>query len=476
MMRRTALPTAPLFLFFLWFGATLLASTAAMAGGLVIPDYGVRALGRAGAFVVGADDLMALHYNPAALTHLKRTSIHVDMALIDVSTSFQRAPGIVRPDGEVIDPDFIFPRVENEAGPRPVPGLLFGSDLGVYGCEECAVAFGLYAPYSGFFRYPDAGPQRYGLVEARPVQAFISAAFARPVGRWLKVGVSVSAVYVAVIQKQVIQFTIPGSSPNNGTEDPRSDVFLSANLSAWDVNFGAGVLLEPVSWFALGASVQTPYTMKPSGALDMTNADGAGLPSTGSLELSFPVIARFGALVRPFPSLEIEADMVYYGWSSFEEFTIEPDPIGFGGVDLFSIAPVTFAKQYSDVWNPRIGVEYKGFNPLRLRAGFYAEAAAVPVETGVGDSLNGNKRLWSVGMTYDFGSWDFDVAFAHISTDPRSTDDSLVNSINLVMDLENRQVVLGPNTVVGNGSYEASSNIIGVGFHFYPGRDRSDIE
>ena len=45
----------------------MLAAAPADAGGLYYADRGVRPLGRAGAFVAGADDPGAITYNPAGM-------------------------------------------------------------------------------------------------------------------------------------------------------------------------------------------------------------------------------------------------------------------------------------------------------------------------------------------------------------------------------------------------------------------------
>ena len=60
-------------------GFSLLAVTAEAAG-LFLAPRGVRPLGRAGAFVAGADDPNALSYNPAGLA-FARNGILVDFGI-----------------------------------------------------------------------------------------------------------------------------------------------------------------------------------------------------------------------------------------------------------------------------------------------------------------------------------------------------------------------------------------------------------
>src|SRR5262245_39444478 len=55
--------------------ALALLPNSAEAGGFEVPDQGARAVGRGGAYAVGAADLTALHYNPGKLASLGGTRV-----------------------------------------------------------------------------------------------------------------------------------------------------------------------------------------------------------------------------------------------------------------------------------------------------------------------------------------------------------------------------------------------------------------
>ena len=78
--------------------ASTLVSQRASAGGLYFSDRGVRPMGRAGAFVAGADDLHAIWYNPAGLSDAG-TSILVDFAWLRFAVDYQRELAITDADG-----------------------------------------------------------------------------------------------------------------------------------------------------------------------------------------------------------------------------------------------------------------------------------------------------------------------------------------------------------------------------------------
>jgi long-chain fatty acid transport protein len=73
------------------FAITLLACEEnANAAGMYFSDRGVRPMGRAGAFVAGADDLGSIWYNPAGLADTK-TSFLLDFGWLSFSAQYTRA-------------------------------------------------------------------------------------------------------------------------------------------------------------------------------------------------------------------------------------------------------------------------------------------------------------------------------------------------------------------------------------------------
>src|ERR1700674_578748 len=68
------------------------------ASGLFVSDRGVRPMGRAGAFVAGADDLGAIWYNPAGLADAG-TSFLFDMSWLSFSVSYTRELQVVDAGG-----------------------------------------------------------------------------------------------------------------------------------------------------------------------------------------------------------------------------------------------------------------------------------------------------------------------------------------------------------------------------------------
>ena len=150
-------------------GAALAIATAATsatdahAGGLYFSDRGVRPMGRAGAFVAGADDLGAIWYNPAGLADAG-TTLLVDFAWLHFSSEYTRQLRIVDADNTVRT--FESPTVTGTSPFIPFPTLAGSYNFGEH--KEWTIAVGVVAPYTAIASYPitvdgQPSPSRYSL-------------------------------------------------------------------------------------------------------------------------------------------------------------------------------------------------------------------------------------------------------------------------------------------------------------------------
>src|SRR5688572_14049208 len=126
----------------------MLPAELARAGGVALPARGVHATSMGGAFVAGAEGINAFWYNPS---RLDATMVGLEVGLVSLSGAFTPS------DGEGAGA-----RVENDGRtlPNPTFGFAFKlSDMFTFGAA-------VFAPYAGFQRFNETGPQRYALVES----------------------------------------------------------------------------------------------------------------------------------------------------------------------------------------------------------------------------------------------------------------------------------------------------------------------
>ena len=106
-------------------------------------DRGVRPMGRAGAFVAGADDLGAVWYNPAGIADAG-SALLVDFSWLDFTASYTRQLRIQNPDGTIQYPTS--PTVKGNTPILPLPTIV-GSYVFGSGAAVDVHAAGVLAPY-----------------------------------------------------------------------------------------------------------------------------------------------------------------------------------------------------------------------------------------------------------------------------------------------------------------------------------------
>ena len=135
----------------------------ARAAGLYFSDRGVRPMGRAGAYVAGADDLGAIWYNPAGLADAG-TSVLVDFGWLHFSDTYSRQLQIA--DAQGTYHTVTAPTVNGAAPILPVPTI--AGSLALDREHRFTLAAGFLAPQVALASYPNTvaglpSPSRYSL-------------------------------------------------------------------------------------------------------------------------------------------------------------------------------------------------------------------------------------------------------------------------------------------------------------------------
>ena len=139
-------------------------SSSAEAAGYYMSSVGTRAYSRGGAFIAGADNLLAMYHNPAALIRLDRPQVMLDMAGVQQWVEFDRtAVAGNGPLDELGSPtDISYDTVSNTAPPYAIPHLAVSH---TFGLPNTTFALGFYPPYAPDLSYDPDGPQRYSLID-----------------------------------------------------------------------------------------------------------------------------------------------------------------------------------------------------------------------------------------------------------------------------------------------------------------------
>ena len=454
-----------------------LLSPEAQAAGYYTTDVGVRAFSRGGAYVAGANDMLALWYNPAALTRLHDGVLTVNAAGVGQQVSFNRA------DVEGNDLGRFAP-IENGAPAYIIPHFGAASGLGL---EDTTFAIGFYPPYAPDYAYTQDGAQRYTLVDTLVIQTFSGLSVAHEFADWVSVGGGLS--WNLLIVEQDLAVNMVGNTvaeDPNFLEDPDFDVqFGMKGRDPWALGWNVGVLVEPPSHrWAVGATVQAPIHFTATGTLE---ADFSGHAWMGTIikdertsddavnfDVNMPLIVKAGALVRPVDGWEIEVASVYEGWSSIDQIVLTQ--VNLQVETATGPAAITddivLPAGYQDTWSVRLGTEWEALDKLTLRAGGMWESAAIPVETQGVSLLDGDKFGVGGGLTYrPHRRWALDAgAFSSFIPErdiQNSTLRSIVVAVNPIAP-EDTAIVEGSN--IGNGVLSSSSLILGGGVNWYFGK------
>jgi hypothetical protein len=318
----------------------------AHAGGFEIPDNGARALGRGGANTVAVKDLTALQYNPGAIARLKGSRIMWHHNLVWHESSFQRAPL-----GEGWGPKAgtTFEKADNSEGFFGLGGFVgLSLDLGDFSkkAQDFSIALGIYGPsavgksdYRKTITDPatgkkvkdNYGPQSFMLNNTDLILVYYSLAFAWEVPNKFGIGLTLQAAdlqrmkYGLVVDSTAV--TGLGSLtaiPNGASGQLQTELNLKDHFAPTAI---LGMWWRPIRNLELGFSTRfIPIHLEPEGGVKVDKPSLISDELHAKLELNLPPIVRAGLRYVHMDGerevFDIEADVVWEGWSSIDEYRI----------------------------------------------------------------------------------------------------------------------------------------------------------
>ncbi len=460
----------------------------ASAGGLYLSDRGVRANGRGGAFVAGADDADAMWYNPAGLNEAGR-SFFVDFMVPFYSASFQRRTRIIDASGNPVTIEF--PKVEGSGAPLPMPMVAATFPVGEK--KELVAGFSIsapFGPYSSLVSFPETlngkpSPSRYSVVSMDgSLLGVVAASIAFKPAKWLELGAGVQLL-MGTFSTKVIFNANPNDRFIGAPEDPSYDApgqLTAAPILAPSANIGATII--PATEVRIGISAQAPYIVNAPGTIQVRlpnaplfdNARQVG--EEVRVKFNLPAIFRIGVEVRPVPRLRVEAAIVREQWTTHHTIDVVSKDVTLYGVtgfpQPFRVGGLSLQRQNENANSYRLGGEYRfdiddrpNDDPKKkqftVRAGFRYEESAVPVGYVSPLTIDTNKAVLSVGAGLHLGEkWRFDAAISTIlfGTIDVPPEDARVPKVNPVKGNET------PLEAINGGTYTASAWLLGLGLNY----------
>jgi len=389
----------------------LFAWAPAYSGGFSIYEASVRANGMLGAFSAYADHVSTIYYNPAGLSGLDGIRVSTGATIIAPRSSFRGpfASSSAFPGSEK--------RYDMEKQNFLVPNFYASYEIR----EGLTAGIGVYAPFGLGTRW-DAN--WVGRTEA--INTSIQTIFVQPtVGYQLpefgigniKVGAGlVIAAYGNVkLSRAVEEFAV---------ED---DIFsLDGELDKPGIGYNLGLLYEPVGGVTLGFTYRSKIEAEFSGDSNFGDLPSSLFPSGagGGTTLELPANWVAAVNVQATEHLSLEADYVWWGWSSYDELVIEFDE----SIPAFGSDQLASERGFDNSWQLRAGGEYRNAwtRGLSLRAGIAFDKSPLPVEH-MDPTLPGADRwLFSGGASYDItNNLTVDAAYIFIRSDERVNRESV---------------------------------------------------
>jgi len=335
----------------------------AEAGGLYFSDRGVRPMGRAGAFVAGADDLGAIWYNPAGLADAG-TGVLADFSWLRFGIDYTRTLLIRDADGTMREPQS--PTVSGNSPVIPLPTLAWSYNFGAK--KEWTIAGGVLAPYVALASYPDTvtGPKGPEPSPARyTLGSFNGSLLALP-GLWaaykpieqVRFGFGVMAL-IGTFKSTVTFSASPQDRLIVAPEQPEYDA--NAQLSVGPIfapTANAGVTFVPHKQLRIGVSGQLPMiissdaTFKVRMPSDVVFDNARQNGESAHVRFELPAVLRAGIEVRPIDELRLEVAYVREFWTTHHSIDAVPQGMSIDGITGLpphvAIPPIAIPRQFDN--------------------------------------------------------------------------------------------------------------------------------
>ncbi len=466
--------------------ALLSAAPLASGAGMYFSDRGVRPMGRAGAYVAGADDLHGIWFNPAGIADAGNAAL-VDFSWLAFTNTYQRRLRIVDADDTIRYVDS--PQISGSSSFLPLP--TFAGSMTLDKEKRWTAAVGAFAPYVALANYPDRtedgqpSPARYtlsGFDGSAP--AILGSWLAWKPTEQLRIGIGAWAL-MGYLQSQITFSVSPQDRLIGAPEQPEWDAQSQMRIGPMFAPTGnGGVIYSPDPHLRLGFSGQLPLVIDSPATIKVRMPTSVAVDSAtvrgdrAHVRIVLPAIIRFGVEFRPLATdskkeldsdLRIEIAWVHEFWSQHKSIDAQPDGIYLEGITgapkSVAMPNISIPRNFNDSDSFRIGGEWLylvGGYRMALRTGLSYETSAVPKAYMSLSSLDFVKTTLSLGGGLFIGKkWRFDAVVAHTFAQDVdvSPDEARIGRINPLKGN-------APLEAVNGGKYTATATLMGVGLNY----------
>jgi len=371
---------------------TLLGASSAWGAGFLLNDHGAKATGRADAVTATVADGSAIFYNPGGVGLVDGYSVYIGANLILPSAEYQGVE-----------------TVATDTGIAVTPSAYVTAEI----TDWLRLGFGFNTPFGLRISWPESSPGRAIIREQSLRTFFLSPVVGLNFSQWvpgLTLGGGVDLVPATVTLDRDFLF---GTDVGTG----------SLGGSAFGVGGRVGVMYHPdwLSGLSIGLAWRSQVSLdfEGDGDFDMAAPYRSQLPPDGAIStgITLPQSILAGVAYRILPELELEVDINYIGWSSYDQLEIALP----GDVTTVS------RKDWEDTIVIRAGLEYEIRSiGLDLRAGYAYDPTPVPADTLDFTLPDIDRHVVSLGASYGLPANMFvDIGVLYVLPGENTTADEL---------------------------------------------------
>jgi long-subunit fatty acid transport protein len=241
-----------------------------------------------------------------------------------------------------------------------------------------------------------------------------------------------------------------------------------------------GVLVIPTSSLRLGLAWEKGYDIDQTADLEVRlpraaafqDAHVAPKDPKGRVRMRLPMELRGGVEYRYEDSLRAEAALVWEPWSVHQTIDVDASNVVMRDVAAlgdYRFGAMSIERHFQDTYSARFGVESSGEiapgQRMSGRLGVTYEPSAVPDEYLTAMTVDLDRVIVSAGAGYERGPFTFEVLYAYVHMAERTITDSKVTQLN------GTRPPWSGRTPIGNGTYDGSAHIVGLGVSMRLGSD-----
>jgi long-chain fatty acid transport protein len=366
------------------------------ASGFALYEASARGNALAGAMVARADDPSALFFNPAGITQLPGLQMMAGATFIMPSTNVTTYPN---------SPKAVTTKSVDNTW---IPAHLYAT---YQATEKVWLGLAVFSPFGLGTEFPEDWPGRYNSYKAIIQTIDINPNIAFKVNDKFSFALGLDLMYFDLNLKRKIP-SAPFAKRDVG------DIDGSLQGDTLGMGFNVALHGQPYDWLRLGFSYRSQVTQNITG--DATFVRPPAFKSspalstlfnntTGTGKITLPDEFYFGAAFYPIKDFSVEVGAIWTRWSTYNALSITYNPAPYPGGTT-----TTEVKNWSDVWRPFIGFEYKAANWLDLRAGYAFDQEAINNQYADYLVPANNRHLFSVGPGFHWQNWTLDLSYTYL--------------------------------------------------------------